>query len=150
MDCRICMQHIDYQEAIGNLCMCKDVFFHETCAIKWFTPRIEGTCKGKAVCNDWSTHWSANCEVCKQSLDNNFVQKCITNLKRETFKQLKNTNPVTLPRTVTVVSRHIATHRINNNAAMNSPRPIQQQTQSRALFSCFACLSPNNVLAVSP
>ena len=94
MNCRICMEAIYLAEACGNICLCKEVYFHERCAVKWFTPRIQGL-SGKAISNSWDTKWHATCEVCQSKIDDYIVKKCITNLKRECFSKLqKSMNPL--------------------------------------------------------
>lgn len=95
MNCRICMESIDLNEACGNICLCKEVYFHEMCAVKWFTPRIQGVSTGKAISNSWDTKWHAMCEVCQSKIDEYIVKKCITNLKQECFSKLQKTmNPL--------------------------------------------------------
>lgn len=152
MNCRICLDSIPYQEAIGNFCKCKDVYMHEACGIKWFTPRIEGVSKGKVVESDWKTNWCATCEVCNSSIDYDIVKKCIFNLKKESFKRLQQSmNPILLPNIVPQNSPSIATHTINRSRVMQRPhRHVQQQIQNNTnsnwtFWSCFSRSdSPNN------
>ena len=76
MDCRICLEKIE-DNCITNLCKCKNVYFHETCAIKWYSPKIYGKSYGKAIDDVWKTEWYASCEVCNNKIDLTFVNKCL-------------------------------------------------------------------------
>ena len=142
MDCRICMESIFLDDAVGNLCHCKEVFFHENCAVQWFTPRIHGISKGKALQEHWSTQWYASCEVCKQPIDDAIVQKCLFNLKKESFKRLqKSMNPISLPHSVNQnhsrqPQRHpLRTHPVVVNA---QPRSVIQ----RSRWGFLKCFTP--------
>ena len=92
MNCRICLDNIEIDEAIGDLCKCKDVFFHKKCAVKWFTPRIEGVSQGKVTVHrdKWTTKWYTTCEVCGCNVDSEFVRMCVLEFKRETFRGLRS------------------------------------------------------------
>ena len=146
MNCRICLDSILYQEAIGNFCKCKDVYMHEACAVKWFTPRIEGVSKGKAIDSDWKTNWCATCEVCNSSIDDDLVKKCVFNLKKESFKRLqKSINPIILPN-VPQNQPTVETHTINRQSVVIQPhRPVQRQIHSNnnlnlTFYHVFQCL----------
>lgn len=132
INCRICFEPIEFHQMVKNLCKCTDVYFHEECAIKWFTPRVRGISKGKALQKNWTTSWYASCEVCNSNIDNIFVQKCILSLKRESFEQLKkicmnpnilphvpevpiNTTSINSPRAATINSHIISRRRMNRN-----------------------------------
>ena len=130
MDCRICMESIFLDDAVGNLCHCKEVFFHENCAVQWFTPRIHGISKGKALQEHWSTQWYASCEVCKQPIDDTIVQKCLRNLKKQSFRRLQKSMPITLSHSV---EQNIPrTHPVVVNA---QPQPVIPPRWS--LLNCF-------------
>ena len=128
-DCRICLEQLDHSNTIvGNLCKCQDVFLHETCAVKWFTPRILGVSRGKAVENNWNTTFYATCEVCNHSIDDYFVNKCVLKLKRDAFKALKNTwNSLNVPEESATES--VSTHVQHIN--------VSHQNSWVSYLSCF-------------
>ena len=132
-DCRICLEQLDHSNSIvGNLCKCKDVYLHEACAVKWFTPRIFGVSRGKVIESNWDTSFYATCEVCNYTIDDYFVKKCVLNLKRDAFKVLKNTwNSLNVPQE-NVVERSVSTHRIGR---------IQHITHENTWF--LSCFRPN-------
>ena len=146
MNCRICLDSILYQEAIGNICNCKEVYLHETCAIKWFTPRIEGVSKGKAIDSDWKTNWCATCEVCNSSIDDELVKKCVFNLKKESFRRLqKSMNPAILPNIVPQNQSTVETHTINRQQLPPRTVPRQiQNTTNHSNWTFLSCFSRSN------
>jgi hypothetical protein len=141
------MESILFHECIGNICNCKEVYFHEECAVKWFTPRVQGISKGRVIDNNWKTIWSASCEVCNREIDKFLIDKCILQLKKESFKMLKKSiNPMILPNvpeetTNEVVVRQrtlINTHPIS----VTSPRSIESNNNNS--LSIFRCFKPTN------
>ena len=77
MECRICLETISNDNIIKNICDCKNIYFHEQCALKWFSEKIEGVSNGKLNQRNWKTQWFGKCEVCNQSLPSEFVNKCV-------------------------------------------------------------------------
>ena len=148
MNCRVCLEHIIFQEAVGNLCNCKEVYFHKSCAEKWFTPRITGTSKGKAVDNNWDTKWHALCEVCNHNIDDDFVKQCVSKLKIHSLRKMyKSENPIVLPN-VPVISAettqnyaNVRTHPVS--VQITHRRPLERtnnvsNSNKGWFFSCFS------------
>lgn len=113
MNCRICMESVDLNEAIGDICHCKNVYFHESCAIKWYTPRIQGTSVGKATQDKylWKTIYNATCEVCNSIIDRKIVNMCILSIKKQSFKRFQKQNHVTPINTHPIEVRSPTLHR---------------------------------------
>lgn len=145
------METILFDDAVGDLCQCKDVYFHEVCAIKWFTPRIYGISKGKALQeqSQWNTQWYASCEVCKHNIDNAMVQKCIINLKKESFRRLqKSINPVPVPLPNSVnTPQPVHIERTHSEPLRTHPVVVDESTTQRTIvpssqWNLFTCFSP--------
>ena len=143
------METIMFDDAVGDICQCKDVYFHEACAIKWFTHRIHGISKGKALQehSQWNTQWYASCEVCKHNIDNAMVQKCIINLKKESFRRLQksiNLVPVPLPNSVNT-SQPVSIERTRSEPQRTHPVVVDERgtrTVVSSQWNLFACFSP--------
>jgi hypothetical protein len=85
MHCRICFGE---ENLIELLCNCKDdlAYIHYDCAKKWYTGNLDVVFKGKLKERMWSVWATANCEICKEYINNQLTAQ----LYRDHEKKIKN------------------------------------------------------------
>jgi hypothetical protein len=108
------MEELVFEDVVGNICKCKNVYYHEECALKWFTPKVKGISKGYLIENNanWSTNWYACCDVCNSMIEDSIVKKCIFNFNKKCLKML--------------------------NVHNGRIHPIPRTEQNNSFFSCFS------------